>query len=265
MKSLFFDADGTILDIEKGLAPDVLDSFSRLVARGHQIFLCTGRSRALVPQELEQLPFTGMITNLGAYIEYKGKPVYTKELSPTDAAFALRILRDNHMIPVMEGSTHMYYDLDEYTTEIDWYANLITKQLGNRLLPIRGNEFRLHINKISAKVRPNSTPDIACKRLSHLFDFIFHEGAFVGNTIECIAKGHSKGLSLAILCGVLGIDVADTIAFGDSNNDLSMFGAVRTKVAMGDCPLELRNAATYVTDTMAHYGISKALDHLNLI
>ena len=65
-KILFFDADGTILDIKRGLAPDVPLAIKRLVENGHMAFLCTGRSRAFVPKEVEKLPWSGMITNLGA-------------------------------------------------------------------------------------------------------------------------------------------------------------------------------------------------------
>ena len=51
-KILFFDGDGTILDIKRGLAPDVPLAIKRLVENGHMAFLCTGRSRAFVPKEV---------------------------------------------------------------------------------------------------------------------------------------------------------------------------------------------------------------------
>ncbi len=264
-KCFFFDADGTILDIKKGVAKDFPEALNRLLAAGHSVFLCTGRSRALVPSELEHLPFTGIIANLGAYIEYEGKPIYAKELSFADAKRALTVLRTNGLVPVMEGNTHMYYDLDEYTTDVDWYADLITNQLGSRLLPISGNEDALRINKISAKMRPGCDVTKACSALSDIFDFIHHEGAFVGSTVECIAKGHSKGLAIAVLSTVLGFSKEDIVAFGDSNNDLSMFQVAGTKIAMGDASKELAEAATYVTETMGNGGITQALAYLRLI
>lgn len=264
-KCVFFDADGTILDIQKGVPADIAPAIRQLTDNGHLAFLCTGRSRAFVPREVEQLAFTGMITNLGAYIEYQGRPVYEKEISLEDAERAMRILRENRLVPVMEGNSCMYYDLNEYTVEVDWYADLITQELGERLLPITGNEKRLHINKISAKKLPGCTPERACAQLSDIFDYICHEGSFVGKTIEFIAKGHSKGLAIAVMCGVLGIDRKDTIAFGDSNNDLPMFQMVHTKVAMGNSSQGLMDAADYVTGTMEQGGITQALKHFGLI
>lgn len=68
-KAVFFDADGTICDIEKGVPDSAIESIKKLIANGHQAWLCTGRSRAFVPRYLERIPFTGMISACGATIE----------------------------------------------------------------------------------------------------------------------------------------------------------------------------------------------------
>lgn len=264
-KCVFFDADGTILDIKKGIPQDVKDSVSILKRNGHRAFLCTGRSRAFVPKEALELGFDGIISNMGAYIEYKGKALYDKEIPVWEADRAVRVLRDNGLIPVLEGNHYMYYDLDEYTTKVDWYADLITKELGDRLLPIKGNEGQLHINKISAKQRPGCDAKRATSQLSEIFDFIWHEGAFVGKTVECIAKGHTKGLSALVIANALGISSEDTVAFGDSNNDIDLFMAVHTRVAMGDATDRLKELSDYVTEPLFDGGISKGLAHLGLI
>lgn len=83
----------------------------------------------------------------------------------------------------MEGADYMYYDKDEYTTEVNWYADLITEALGPKWRPIRGNEHCMHINKISAKMQDGCDADQACRELSPYYDVIHHENnAFVGTT-----------------------------------------------------------------------------------
>lgn len=264
-KYVFFDADGTILDIKKGIPSDAREAIIKLTQNGHKAFLCTGRSRAFIPREALELPFSGIISNMGAYIEYQGRPVYDFELPLADARRACEVLRENGLVPVMEGSRHMYYDLDEYTTDVDWFADLITEVLGDKHRSIRGNEDNLHINKISAKRLPGCNAQKAVSELSDLFDAIWHEGAFVGSTVEMIAKGHSKGIALAVLTGVLGADYEDTIAFGDSNNDIDMFKAVKTRVAMGDATDEMIRMATFVTSPLFEGGISSGLRKMGLI
>lgn len=135
----------------------------------------------------------------------------------------------------MEGADYMYYDKDEYTTEVNWYADLITEALGPKWRPIRGNEHCMHINKISAKMQDGCDADQACRELSPYYDVIRHENnAFVGTTVELVPKGCNKAVGIAAVCRSFGIEWEDTVVFGDSNNDLSMFEYASTKVAMGN-------------------------------
>lgn len=137
-KCLFFDADGTILDIVKGTPEDTKLALQQLRKNGHKTFICTGRSNAFVPEYLmKEIGFDGLIANLGAYIEYNGTRVFEREM-PTDLAWnTVEIIKANGFIPVLEGNDYMYYNLDEYTSDIDWFADLITQELGDKLLPIR--------------------------------------------------------------------------------------------------------------------------------
>ena len=83
-----------------------------------------------MPDYLEQIPFTGMISACGCTIEKDGKRLFNKEMTTEAAWHSVEVLRKYGMIPVMEGADWMYYDKDEYNTDINWYADLITKALG---------------------------------------------------------------------------------------------------------------------------------------
>ena len=56
--------------------------------------------------------------------------------------------------------------------------------------------------------------------------------------------------ALLSLAQHLSIPAADTIAFGDSSNDLRMLRAAGTSVAMGNAAPEVRAACDYVTEPM---------------
>ena len=81
-KAVFFDADGTVCDIEKGVPKSARESIQRLVENGHEAWLCTGRSRAFVPWYLEEIPFTGMISACGATIEKNKERLFNREMTP---------------------------------------------------------------------------------------------------------------------------------------------------------------------------------------
>ena len=131
-KIVFFDADGTILDIKRGVPESAKKALRKLTCNGNDAFLCTGRAFSFVPDEVKRMAFTGMIANCGAYIAYRGKVLLDKEMTKEEARLSVKILRENGLIPVMEGTHFMYYDKEEYTDEVDWFAGLITEQLGER-------------------------------------------------------------------------------------------------------------------------------------
>ncbi|EJX01870.1 HAD-superfamily hydrolase, subfamily IIB, partial [gut metagenome] len=212
MKAVFFDADGTVCDIEKGVPQSARDAIRRLVDQGHQAWLCTGRSRAFVPGYLEEIPFTGMISACGATIEKDGQRLFNREMTPEVARRSVEILRKYGLVPVMEGADYMYYDKEEYTNEVNWYRDLITKALGKRWRPIRGYEDQMRINKISAKMRPGCQADRACAELSAYYDVIRHENNdFVGTTIELVPKGFNKAVGIAAVCRLFQIPWEDTV------------------------------------------------------
>ena len=84
-------------------------------------------------------------------------------------------------------------------------------------------------------------------------------------TIELVPKGCSKAVGIAAVCRIFDIAHEDTIVFGDSNNDLSMFEFAQTKIAMGNAAPGIKELADYVTSDIFHYGIRNGLEHLELI
>ncbi|MGN8630812.1 HAD-IIB family hydrolase [Blautia sp. HCP3S3_G3] len=265
-KAVFFDADGTVCDIEKGVPQSARESIASLIENGHEAWLCTGRSRAFVPWYLEEIPFTGMISACGATIEKNGERLFNREMTPEVAKLSVGVLRKYGLIPVMEGADFMYYDKDEYNNNINWYCDLITEALGDKWRPIRGYENDMRINKISAKMVEGCNAEKACEELSAYYDVIRHEnGSFAGTTIEMVPKGMNKAVGIAAVCRLFDIPWEDTVVFGDSNNDLSMFEYAATKVAMGNGSPKIRELADYVTTDMFHYGIKNGLTKLGLI
>lgn len=129
-KAVFFDADGTICDIEKGVPDSAVEAIRKLRENGHEAWLCTGRSGLLSRAIWNRSRLPGMISACGATIEKDGQRLYNKEMPVEVAKLSVETLRKYGLIPVMEGADFMYYDKDEYTNEVNWYRDLITEALG---------------------------------------------------------------------------------------------------------------------------------------
>ena len=65
------------------------------------------------------------------------------------------------------------------------------------------------------------------------------------------------------MCEYLKINLKDSIAIGDSFNDLTMFETVGHSVAMGNAPDEIKKMVDEVTDTNNEDGVAKFLEKLN--
>ena len=63
----------------------------------------------------------------------------------------------------------------------------------------------------------------------------------------------------------LGMDISETMAFGDGGNDKSIICAAGIGVAMGNAIDDVKALASYVTDHVDNDGVSKALRHFGII
>ena len=82
------------------------------------------------------------------------------------------------------------------------------------------------------------------------------------NNIEINSRTAQKGFALRSLAEAIGVDPADTMAFGDDLNDLSMIEAAGTGVAMANGAGEVREKADYVAPSCDENGVAAALADL---
>lgn len=79
------------------------------------------------------------------------------------------------------------------------------------------------------------------------------------------ARGADKGKALQRMAEHLGMDISETMAFGDGGNDKSIICAAGIGVAMGNAIDDVKALASYVTDHVDNDGVSKALRHFGII
>ena len=75
-----------------------------------------------------------------------------------------------------------------------------------------------------------------------------------GRYLEFNAPGVDKGAGLAHLAAHLGVDMAQTVAIGDSSNDIPMLRAAGLGVAVANASPETRAAADYVCEATNDEG-----------
>ena len=77
---------------------------------------------------------------------------------------------------------------------------------------------------------------------------------------DIIPRGINKGRGIALAAHVLGLDGENCCAFGDFENDLSMFQFCRLSFAMGNADIAVKNRATAVAPPHYADGVAQILE-----
>lgn len=81
------------------------------------------------------------------------------------------------------------------------------------------------------------------------------------NNLEFTRVDVSKGAGLLKLADALGVAPCDTMAIGDTENDISIIDAAGIGVAMGNATPDVKEAADYITCSNEEDGVAAAIRH----
>lgn len=79
------------------------------------------------------------------------------------------------------------------------------------------------------------------------------------NNLEITHRNAQKGIALEKFVKSKGIDISETMAMGDSFNDVSMLERVGRAVAMGNADYEIKSLCDVITATNDEHGVAKAI------
>lgn len=80
--------------------------------------------------------------------------------------------------------------------------------------------------------------------------------------MEITKKGTDKGEALAKICALLGVDLQNTVAFGDGENDLLFLEKAGIAVAMENAFPSVKEKADMVAESNNHNGVCKIIERL---
>lgn len=268
-----FDLDDTLL-VHSELPPESAEALRILHQRGIEIIIATGRALCIVPEAVTALPFVRyFITSNGSFtIDRRSGRVTSRPVSREDALFllsAVQLYAENvnlHMEDCLITPFHAYARM------LTGKSSRIAAQRGGRT-SIKNNSrpvwsikrFVKHANRPIGKLTIHFASSEARSKALPVVDALSgqYEFAVVGGAdIEATAKGVDKGSSLVMLCEALGIDVKNTVVFGDSANDIAMFRAAGFGVSIGDSSPELRGISGLAAPSAKEHGALKAVKYL---
>ncbi|MBF0578506.1 HAD-IIB family hydrolase [Erysipelotrichaceae bacterium RD49] len=269
MKSVvFLDLDGTLWWGEK-VPKSALEALRMAQANGHFIFSNTGRSRSSSQKALEGLPLTGQVYSAGSEIWIHGKPVFCQPLGAQRARRVLDQLNQWDVAITLEGSNTLFHNakararFEKKAQHLIGAPRMDSFMNAPDISEIKENEFA-DIMKISVHGLQEGQIDDLLKRegLTMTAFSVFKEGSDVNG--EITDQNLTKGTAFQTILDLLN-EPYQTIALGDSENDLPMFQTADIAIAMGNGTEPVKAAADYITDTIFDDGLYKAFDRLGLL
>ena len=257
--ALFFDIDGTLVSFKTHQIPDsTIQALTLAKQAGHKVFIATGRP----------MPFFNALNGLG--LEYDGIMTVTGASCLTADGKVI----SHHPVP-KEDIERVIADAKEHPMPITFTGN-------DKVIVCNIDAARDRVEEVFALLNltvPEPTPieealNMDVMQMVAFFDKD-EEPRMMKDVMkecdanrwhpyfaDCIAKGTNKATGIDEICNYYGIDISETMAFGDGGNDIAMLKHAGIGVAMGNASDEVKACADMVTDSVDEDGVEKALGKL---
>lgn len=274
-KLLFIDIDGTLFDHAKDAIPEsAKNAILSAKSKGHKIFLSTGRPYADIDQEILNFPLDGMIVSCGAVVYVDNKPIYCKTYPQKELISLIQFMLDNNIGFSLDGIRKNYLTEEAFNCLSSlMFKNNEDSEL-SRAMMAKNNCFPFEDMKEEdlkevVKISIFTKNKESCEKLfqkipESLTGFMYknkHLNLYNG---EISIKGITKATGLKKITTYLSKNIKDTIAIGDSLNDLDILQEAGLSICMGNGADECKEIADFTTKHISDDGLAYALKHFNL-
>lgn len=270
-KLIFLDIDGTLTLPGTPVPPaSALAAIRQAQALGHKVFLCSGRNVGMQAPVLSY-GFDGTVASAGGYVECGGKVLYDHPMSREKLAWTRKLLDEAGAYYLLETKRNAYGSEETMElmasargggSEAERWKKAIRENLNVQPLEARGEEPVYKVFFITQYVDRLPVEELSREFFVCDQNVVAHDSVYRG---ELIDLAFDKGAGMAHICDYLGRSLADTVAFGDSMNDLAMLKAAGVAVCMENGDEALKAVSDYVCPPVDADGLAEAFHHLDLV
>ena len=274
IKLIALDLDGTLLTSEKTIDPLTKEKLQEAMKMGVHIVIATGRDKGGITFVSEPLGLENgnhYVAGVNGQIIYDFKrKVYTVDdvFDGNDARHIMKVAKKYNF----EAISCCGYDHYDYISRRLRFMKKLNSMLHGKPMDYGFNQGKrrfITIHDENFEITQDINKFVLIQTASFFKKYLpvikeeleDYDIVKVGEAwIEVMPKGVSKGSALSKIGEKEGISSDEMMAFGDAENDLSMFAHVKYGIAMGNAMDSLKQIAYDVTDTNDNMGIAKALD-----
>ena len=264
-KLLAFDMDGTILNSRKKISPRTKAALDDLILRGVYVVVSTGRNLAELSEyrDVFKKIHYGIVISGGMIYDFANDaPVKVHAVDePTilkliDFGLETRAMIHLHTIKKSVAREEDIQNMAAFGMGV--YQNMFDKICERCADP---KEYvRAHpgeVIKVNLYHRDKISRDKNFERINALNLSISYAESF---NLEMSPANVTKGSGLIELCDFLKINLDETIAFGDADNDKEILQTAGFSVAMGNASDEIKKFADFVTLDNDSDGVAAAIE-----
>ena len=274
IKCLAFDVDGTLTNDDKKIDERTKASIFEAREKGIHIVISTGRNKQgcewiYKELNLEKGNHYLLLINGQEIYDFKNKTYIKDRFIEIDDCFKIEEVAKKYNCLArftFENEAYFYGSFSSYIREILRKVRNCKKK-GSMIkgttytykkVPYKHYEFKKACNKVVFF----NDPSFFKKHLKDIQNDLkdFECMMVAGYWMEIMPKGVNKGKALETICDMNDFSMENVMAFGDSQNDISMLEKAGRGVAMGNALKEVKEMADLVTLDNNSNGIGIVID-----
>lgn len=256
IKAIFFDVDGTLVDPATHRIPqNTLDTLYALRQKGIGLFVSTGRHSSFMAPVTAQFDFDGYITVSGQFCRCGDRVVYHNPI-PKQGMEEICAAMEEH------GFSGIFLEGEScWANRLDAAAEAFLEEFQVARPPVcpLSRALEQDVYQVIVMLSPQQE-NLLLDRAEHIAHTRWHPGF-----LDAMPPGGGKATGIAAVLDWAGLKPDEAMAFGDGENDLSMFSCVGIGVAMGNAGQPVKDAADWVTAPVDEDGITAAVRHFGLL
>lgn len=250
-KIIATDLDGTLLNTHDTVSAENLAAIRRMKEAGVYVVPSSGRTLGEIPACVRDIPDVRYIIHSDGAVIYDkvaGKPLDARPMRGENMRRMLDIFYSYETLLTVRAGGVLYVDADEQREDIyDSYRMIRAYQTAMLTLAVPVKNLKefcyglAGIEMVCTFFRHDD--ELAACRERFLADGAFGVAASTPTNLEVFDREAGKGNALVRLAALLGTDVSQTIAVGDSENDLDNLRHAGLALAMANAGENIKSAA----------------------
>lgn len=268
IKLIGLDLDGTLLTSNKEITERTLKAVNAAIENGIEVVPITGRPLAGMPECVSNIiGINYIICSNGSQVMKNGEQLFSFTMSADKTRRIIEKLKKLECIYEVfsDGWGYIENDVNDfYLKHIDPETPVGKYIFSSRKIADSIDEMYQDDSRETDEIFITcNDSDHRARLIDELADIEqIQYCCLADNYIEITNEGTDKGEALKALCDYIGIDLCDTIAFGDAENDLLFLNKAGIAVAMENATDATKAKADIITASNDEDGVAKIIEKI---